>query len=127
MTIDVAAAITELGQKLKLRQANAVAPDSLDLASKIKLLEESIYTDPARPGERYSTKINTTYLQSLFDAHLSDNEIIAQATQLLDALNVEPYRRYDDLLRRILANVSNRLRYERLDKDGPQKGPISGQ
>lgn len=45
--------------------------------------------------------------------------------QILDALNVDFYREYDADLKVILEQLFNRIKYLRLDDDGPRLGPIN--
>ncbi|RKP10033.1 glucanotransferase domain of glycogen debranching enzyme-domain-containing protein [Thamnocephalis sphaerospora] len=57
------------------------------------------------------------------------SEIIDKACtvllQLLDAVNMPFYARYDDDVAAIIRNIGNTARYERLEEDGPKRGRIT--
>lgn len=53
------------------------------------------------------------------------SQLLASFRAVLDALNYERYRAYDERVSKILRNISSRVRYERLDAHGPRLGPIS--
>lgn len=55
----------------------------------------------------------------------ADSSVPELFKSLLQELNVDRYREYDDDLIAILDNVKNRLRYTRLDEGGPRMGPFN--
>ncbi len=48
-------------------------------------------------------------------------------SHILDVCNVPQYELYDADLKAIIDNTRNRVRYTRIDEDGPQKGPITNE
>lgn len=45
--------------------------------------------------------------------------------RILNELNSSRYQEYDDDIKAIIENIRNRLRYTRLDPDGPRMGPVT--
>ena len=52
-------------------------------------------------------------------------EAVAAFSKLLDIVNVARYELYNSDVKAILDNSRNRVRYTRLDADGPKFGPIT--
>lgn len=52
-------------------------------------------------------------------------EAVAKFSRILDEVNVPRYQQWDEDRKAIMDNTKNRLRYTRLDKDGPKLGEIS--
>ena len=52
-------------------------------------------------------------------------EVTAQLASILDELNVDRYRMYDDDLKAIIENSRSRVKYQRLEEHGPRMGPCT--
>lgn len=87
-----------------------------------------------RLGERYRRRVDpavaAAFLSSVFGeySNVSDEaERKAARTKLgsiLDAMNVPFYKEYDSDTAEILQQLFNRIKYCRLDENGPRQGPI---
>lgn len=56
---------------------------------------------------------------------VTPDETIEALKRILNELNVDRYRVYDDDVRIIIQNVRNRIRYTRLDSHGPKMGLVT--
>ncbi|KAJ4297422.1 bifunctional 4-alpha-glucanotransferase/amylo-alpha-1,6-glucosidase [Collariella sp. IMI 366227] len=89
-----------------------------------------------RLGERYrrtaDPTVAGTLLSAIFGKHESgqgeapDQAVVrAKIRKILDILNVQFYKEYDDELGVILKQLRERITYTRLDEHGPKQGPIT--
>lgn len=62
---------------------------------------------------------------SLTPGQESADQAAEQVGRMLDVLNVDRYREFDEDKKAILDNTYNRAKYTRLDEHGPRMGPIS--
>ncbi|POR38098.1 Glycogen debranching enzyme [Tolypocladium paradoxum] len=87
-------------------------------------------------GERFRRKadpaVAATLLSFAFGRYESDTPgspskaaARAKIVEILDALNVDFYKEYDADVDEILEQLYNRLKYVRLDENGPKLGPIN--
>lgn len=53
------------------------------------------------------------------------SRLLTSFRAILDGINYEKYRGYDERVLKISRNLTSRIRYERLDPNGPRLGPIS--
>ena len=81
---------------------------------------------------RFSITINipaALSFVSVWTGQSMGSETVVEATKafskLIDIVNVARYELYNDDLKAILDNTRNRIRYTRLDADGPKFGPIT--
>jgi len=58
---------------------------------------------------------------------VTPEETIETLKRILNELNVERYQEYDDDVKAIIQNTRTRIRYTRLDSNGPKWGPITKQ
>lgn len=83
-------------------------------------------------GGRYHVKANmqgsVSFISTLFGLAPSKESAVEATTafkKMLDIVNVDRYKLYDEDLKAIIDNTNNRIRYTRLDPDGPKLGPIT--
>lgn len=86
--------------------------------------EKIVFTD------RYSNKLLTdkflTVLISLFQNHeIGFDQISSKASQIIDEINVDLYAAYDDDVKSIKNQLRDRIRFLRLDDNGPKLGKIT--
>ncbi|CAK7568449.1 MAG: bifunctional 4-alpha-glucanotransferase/amylo-alpha-1,6-glucosidase [Sporothrix epigloea] len=83
-----------------------------------------------RMGERYrrtvDSKVAAAFLTATLGKFDSSNKQAAheQMVSVLDAMNVPFYAEYDSEVADILQQLFNRIKYCRLDENGPKMGPI---
>ncbi|CCD26910.1 bifunctional 4-alpha-glucanotransferase/amylo-alpha-1,6-glucosidase NDAI_0J00180 [Naumovozyma dairenensis CBS 421] len=79
-------------------------------------------------AEKGSNKIDvekfSSILKSLYGDELNDT-IITKAHKILDQVNLPLYKEYDDDNSEILEQLFNRIKYLRIDENGPKQGPIT--
>lgn len=77
--------------------------------------------------DRFSNKLNISKFLSILVALSGSNsdEFIPQASKIIDEINASLYERYDDDVISIKSQTKNRIRYLRLDSNGPNLGPIT--
>jgi len=80
-----------------------------------------------RYGRKPDAKSGAALLTALYGTYgsTSAEEAHESIAKVLDELNLPNYREYDDDLSAIMDQVSNRIKYMRLDDHGPQAGPIT--
>lgn len=80
-------------------------------------------------GERYSHKLNTlkfaNLLGSLYGEKTDFQLIQNEARKILDEINLPLYHEYDDDNLAICTQLYNRIKYQRLDSNGPQLGEVT--
>ncbi|BGP12177.1 hypothetical protein JCM10213_004743 [Rhodosporidiobolus nylandii] len=79
-------------------------------------------------GERFHARLVLPGAVSFIRSYLpsaSAEEATEEVGRLLDVLNVERYRVWDEDRKAILENTRGRVRYTRLEKGGPEKGEIT--
>ncbi|RLV91284.1 Glycogen debranching enzyme [Spathaspora sp. JA1] len=101
---------------------------SLKSLSKYTLEEANIH-ETTIIENRFSNKFNIKkflgILYAIYDIH-SDFEIVkTKAGDIIDAINVDLYKTYDDDMSSIKSQVADRIRYLRLADNGPKLGPVT--
>ncbi|KAG0250878.1 hypothetical protein BG011_008005 [Mortierella polycephala] len=86
-------------------------------------------------GERHHKRIITTvalsFMAALLDINLSEPDTYSlehvsdEYTKILNEVNLDFYKAYDEDVEVILTNIENRVKYIRLDEHGPKLGPIT--
>jgi glycogen debranching enzyme len=101
-----------------------------------KLLREKGILNTDRLGERFrrrvDPKIGAAFLTAIFGRYEGDASDSAdrraarsRLIHILDELNLPYYKEYDVDVAEILEQLSNRIKYVRLDDHGPKLGPIN--
>ena len=109
---------------------------SWSLKQKVDWLTEHAMTGTDCMGERFRRKVqpkNGAALVSALFGHYSSkqhsaaDETAAHETvsKLLDACNVEYYKEYDNDCATIIEQLFNRIKYMRVDENGPRAGPVT--
>jgi glycogen debranching enzyme len=104
-------------------------------AEQAKFLAERGVLNTDRLGERYrrrvDPKIGASLLTSIFGRFEGDDSDSAdrgaarsRLIGILDELNLPYYKEYDEDVAEILEQTFNRVKYVRLDDNGPKLGPI---
>lgn len=79
-------------------------------------------------GERFSNKLDrskfVSILKAMFGEELNDH-VTEEARKILDEVNLPLYKEYDDDVGEILEQLFNRIKYLRIDENGPQLGAIT--
>ncbi|KAH6619445.1 glucanotransferase domain of glycogen debranching enzyme-domain-containing protein [Chaetomium sp. MPI-SDFR-AT-0129] len=114
---------------------NAGSLDSLSSATPEELakwLVEHGIQGTDRLGERFRRRadpsIAAALLSTLFkkeDGHTDQAAVRKKAAEILDIVNVEYYKEYDAEVSDILQQLFNRIKYVRLEDNGPKLGPIN--
>lgn len=79
---------------------------------------------------RFSNKLDAAKLLSLLQSLAQSanlDELKQKAGAIIDEINADLYREYDDDLKTIKKQISDRIRFLRLDDNGPKLGPITEQ
>lgn len=82
-------------------------------------------------GQRHGNKIDipsfVLLLRNLYggDSESLDDVILPNARKILDEVNLPLYEDYDDDVGEILEQLFNRIKYLRIDENGPKQGPIT--
>ncbi|KAK7429968.1 bifunctional 4-alpha-glucanotransferase/amylo-alpha-1,6-glucosidase [Neonectria magnoliae] len=103
---------------------------SAPLDERVTFVREFALRGTDRMGERYRRRVDSAAGASVLTALLGSPESNDKATanakmvELLDVLNVEFYKEYDAEIADILQQLFNRIKYVRLDDNGPKAGPI---
>lgn len=83
------------------------------------------HVDMGRVCELYAAHIEgVLYAPSENERSLRLSNLLTTFRATLDAINYEKYRLYDEKLVVIIGNLVSRIRYERLDPNGPKMGAI---
>ncbi|KAJ1915336.1 bifunctional 4-alpha-glucanotransferase/amylo-alpha-1,6-glucosidase [Tieghemiomyces parasiticus] len=102
---------------------------ALPLAEKAQRLYEVAFADRPAGVRRKATDCDTSEVLSFMKAlcgSLRDIEHVLQhAEQLLNEYNVPRYDLYDAHVASALQSIRNTVKYERLDSNGPRRGPIT--
>ena len=129
--------ITSPGKEV--RQGGTQPGTSLNdwtLERKVAFLRENALRGNDRLGERFRRRIDPNIGAALLLAEfgeyskdaggrVSREEVFEAFANVLDAINVDFYKEYDGDRATILQQVSDRVRYLRLDDDGPKRGTIT--
>ncbi|GAA6000015.1 bifunctional 4-alpha-glucanotransferase/amylo-alpha-1,6-glucosidase [Rhodotorula paludigena] len=99
----------------------------------LKFAETCLPSSWNQLGARWHSQVDLPQAVAFIAEHLGleagKSETAEQATEelgkLLDVLNVDRYREFDEDTKAILENTRNRVRYTRLDEHGPKKGEIN--
>ncbi|GME77301.1 unnamed protein product [Ambrosiozyma monospora] len=79
-------------------------------------------------GVRYGNKIDTLKFADILLSIRGDadySEIESYATKILDEVNLPLYRMYDEDSQEILEQLYNRIKYQRLEPNGPKLGEVT--
>ncbi|KPV77934.1 glycoside hydrolase family 13 protein [Rhodotorula graminis WP1] len=84
-------------------------------------------------GQRFHAQLDLKRAVAFIAEHLaiapgsdSATDLAAdEVARLLDVLNVDRYKQFDDDTKAILDNTKNRVKYTRIDEHGPRMGPIT--
>ncbi|KTW30644.1 glycogen debranching enzyme [Pneumocystis carinii B80] len=80
-------------------------------------------------GERFSKRlvpeIGAAILCKLFGDDVEEHILVKELTKILDEFNLQYYTEYDSDKEIIIDQIYNRLKYLRLDENGPKQGEIS--
>lgn len=83
-------------------------------------------------GKRYHAEIDLPKAIGFVAQHASlspcaqtADQAADQVAKMLDVLNVDRYREFDEDKKAILDNTRNRVKYTRIDEHGPHVGPIT--
>ncbi|KAH6995723.1 glucanotransferase domain of glycogen debranching enzyme-domain-containing protein [Ilyonectria sp. MPI-CAGE-AT-0026] len=104
--------------------------NSAPLKERIEFVREFGLKGTDRMGERFRRQIDPAVAASILNSSLglpeSNDKQTANAkmVELMDVLNVEFYKEYDSEIAEILQQLFNRIKYMRLDDNGPKLGPI---
>ena len=107
--------------------------ESWSTGEKAKFIREKGFSGAEALGSRYHRRVDPIYgvalltaLHGRYQVGKTDRNIgTATMTDVMDAINVEFYRDYDADVAVIQQQLHDRIRYLRLDDDGPKMGPIS--
>ena len=115
-------------------------PEHWPLHQQVAYLRDRALLGNDRMGERHRRRIDpeagAAFLTALYGPYRPDADdeggperkkaaVVGSFGPILDALNVAFYKEYDEDCAVIVAQLSGRLRYLRLDEDGPRLGPIT--
>ncbi|PWN29441.1 hypothetical protein BDZ90DRAFT_249104 [Jaminaea rosea] len=105
-------------------QANGNSAKSTQ--SLAKQLEEKALQNKLHFGERYITTLDVLTTVAILRSQFGSKDAALDAlSKAVDELNAPLYATYDDDLKAIVANLSGRLTYMRLEEGGPKMGPIT--
>lgn len=101
-----------------------------------KFLIEKAMLGADRMGERYRRRIDPaigaallTAIHGRFEGDTSDapdsGYVRSHMARILDEVNLPLYREYDGDVAEILEQIFNRVKYVRLDENGPKLGPVN--
>ncbi|OBT69933.1 hypothetical protein VE03_00418 [Pseudogymnoascus sp. 23342-1-I1] len=98
-----------------------------------KFITEKAMLGTDRLGERYRRKVDPAIAAALLtELHGKSNgnaadsdEIRNHISKILDEVNLPYYREYDEDIAEVLEQIFNRVKYVRLDDNGPKLGPIN--
>lgn len=79
-------------------------------------------------ADRFASKIDIAEAVSFVSGHISSSDLeqaISLFASLIDLVNLPRYKLYDDDVVAILENTRSRIRFMRLDSDGPLMGEIT--
>ncbi|KAL8698780.1 MAG: hypothetical protein Q9201_006385 [Fulgogasparrea decipioides] len=128
---DAQAAVDAWSSGLTSADSKVVAAKDWSLKQKVDFLREQALTGANEFAGRFHRTIDpnvaAALLTSVFGHADSDRhqDALEAMTQWLNALNVPFYRDYDADVAIIKQQVQDRVRYLRLDDDGPKLGPIN--
>ncbi|GAA5876001.1 hypothetical protein JCM3774_002310 [Rhodotorula dairenensis] len=140
-------ALDVAGQKARFREAwaassaakQAAAPQGQqDLTSlsiedlSLRFAELCLPSTWNKLGKRYHAQIDLPKAIGFVAQHASltpgaatADQAADQVAKMLDVLNVDRYREFDEDKKAILDNTRNRVKYTRIDEHGPRVGPIT--
>lgn len=105
--------------------------DASSLEQRVAFAREFALVGTDRMGERFRRRVEPAAASSILTACLGPYESKNKSTgrekisELLDVLNVDFYKEYDAEVAEILQQIFNRIKYVRLDDNGPKLGPIN--
>lgn len=83
-------------------------------------------------GSRFGVKVDqkqaVRFVAKLLKREISEqskDDAVKTFKRILDIVNLPRYQLYDDDIKAILENTRSRIRYTRLDDDGPKLGPVT--
>ncbi|KAK9455693.1 hypothetical protein V1511DRAFT_308976 [Dipodascopsis uninucleata] len=115
--------------QLKKYTVAANIPKQLSFQDKCKLFIDQTALRFTRLGDRFRKTVNIEKFSAILVAMMPENSTIqdykAEATRILDEINLPFYREYDADSNEILEQLFNRIKYIRLDDHGPKLGEIT--
>lgn len=130
---------TNLQEKLQeLYQKESVSPadipGSVDVSNLKQLAEfvvshASVHGKPKLEG-RFSNKLDPSKFLSILLTLVEKSEILFEdisdkASRIVDEINLDLYAEYDDDISSIKRQLKDRIRFLRLDDNGPKLGPVT--
>ncbi|KAG9018392.1 hypothetical protein FRB93_000095 [Tulasnella sp. JGI-2019a] len=106
---------------------SVVGKDVVELANLLKSSGkvENTSAFSSRGCVAVQPKLAASLIKAAF-AHESDPEKLGEAwRKVVDVINVDLYKEWEEDTKVALDNVKSRVKYTRLDEDGPRMGPIS--
>jgi glycogen debranching enzyme len=79
---------------------------------------------------RFANKLNTTKLLGVLYGYFSSSDIdlesvLLKAESIIDEINADLYAEYDDDKKQIVKQLGDRIKFLRLDDNGPKLGPVT--
>lgn len=139
--INVGSHVAKLEERIKTlitgRRSSKEDSDRIQKSSDINSLADALtndgkhdrfseYLDLDRVVEFYALEINGIIKAPLeSERSLRLSSLLNSYRTSIDAINYHKYRCYDEKIQKIMENLRSRIRYERLDPNGPRLGPVS--
>lgn len=139
-------ALDVAGQKARFREAwaaasskGAAAPQGQEDLTSLSIEDLSLrFAELCLPptwnklGKRHHAQLDLPKAIGFVAQHVSltpgaetADQAADQVAKMLDVLNVDRYREFDEDKKAILDNTRNRVKYTRIDEHGPRVGPIT--
>lgn len=111
-------------------------PSDVDINDKKKLaqfvLKEANIRGKVVLNDRFSNTLESSKVLSIIlslgkleNADLNLDYVLTKGTEIIDNINVDLYTSYDDDILSIKNQLKDRIRYLRLDENGPKLGPVT--
>ncbi|KAN0061359.1 bifunctional 4-alpha-glucanotransferase/amylo-alpha-1,6-glucosidase [Thecaphora frezii] len=132
--LDVKAEKAAFKEAWKAGEAYTATLQSLDLPSNASLQEaarivqEHALRNHMALSGRFITSLDAPAAASILrkiSSGRSDSETLDFFSKIVDEVNIQLYRTYDDDVKAAIDNLSGRLKYTRIDPNGPRLGPIT--
>ncbi|KAF9920504.1 hypothetical protein FBU30_009645 [Linnemannia zychae] len=137
--VDVSKSTEELKTEIMAKKPYEHSRFSHDALSKLDIkqlaatLGEAALSGADEHGDRFHKKIcpnvAVAFMSALlnidFEKSVATNAVYDEYKKILDEVNLNYYKAYDNDVAIILTNIENRVKYMRLDDHGPKLGPIT--
>ncbi|KAK9431500.1 hypothetical protein V1505DRAFT_56979 [Lipomyces doorenjongii] len=104
-------------------------PDSLSFDDLCTFVKDSAARRFNRLGERFRKTLDhlafAGILKSILAKDADEERVRSETVKIIDEINLPLYREYDDDAEEILEQLYNRIKYIRLDDNGPKAGEIT--